>query len=408
MRINLKKFHFTRETALLFYVAVFIFSDKPVTVYPCALLYLFMEGYSILGGTDRKRKISAFDTHYFCVILYFFLAALTGHAIYPRVSYNRCLVMFANFVIAFFAEKHFRNFDFRNTYFKFIIWLTVIYELYMIFSSGSNVFRGRLGDYAHSFFVIGGKYNANGVGITLLYAMVFAFFFLLEKNKKIYIPICLMFLCGIVLTGSRKAILCAMVVIGAYPLLMISQKLTRKNLIKFFLFFLVAMVLLIGVLYLMFSVPSLYAIAGNRIEAMIVKSTTGAVVDSSMRYRTQFIDLAKKLFMEHPIFGIGIDNFAQVNPIKGYYSHCNYWEILSGGGIIGGVLYFSLYIRIFVTLLRSLKRKKEHAMPLILSFLITVIMDYYNVSYLEKRVVMDMFLMYSAGEKKIYRHSWYH
>ena len=55
--------------------------------------------------------------------------------------------------------------------------------------------------------------------------------------------------------------------------------------------------------------------------------------------RFEFIIEALKVFVENPIFGVGINNFRYYNPIEQTYSHCFYTEVLACTGLGGAVIF---------------------------------------------------------------------
>jgi len=54
-----------------------------------------------------------------------------------------------------------------------------------------------------------------------------------------------------------------------------------------------------------------------------------------------------RLFYERPIFGWGADGFRYFNNVDFTYSHMNFLELLVNYGIIGFILFYSMYFVIF-------------------------------------------------------------
>ena len=58
--------------------------------------------------------------------------------------------------------------------------------------------------------------------------------------------------------------------------------------------------------------------------------------------RSQMYVRGVDLFWENPLAGVGLGNFQVVSGL-GAYSHSDYIEVASNTGIIGFILYFSIY-----------------------------------------------------------------
>ena len=65
--------------------------------------------------------------------------------------------------------------------------------------------------------------------------------------------------------------------------------------------------------------------------------------DSSTLSRVSFIETGWRLFKQKVFIGHGVDNFKYVSGFW-VYSHNNFIEILVGLGIVGFVLYYSIYL----------------------------------------------------------------
>ncbi len=371
--------------SLLIYTFGIVFAENTVVFYGCAFLFL---GIQLLAlWTRGTLRLNAFLVIYGVYILY--LLACCGNAVFPAISLKRCIVMTLNLVINGFVMYLLADPVLRRRYLNGYCVTAALFGAYLVLSSGSNLFAGRLGEFTGSFLAKDGIYNANIVGCTLLYAMIFDFYFFLEDRKPIR-PLRMLFCLGcILLTGSRKAIISAALVLFLVPMAdaYVRRKAVMRKLIRYSA---IAIVVVAIALVLLFKVPALYEIAGERIEAMFLSLTEMEnSTDSSLRFRNRFVNQAKEYFFAHPIFGIGIDNFAQVNFIKGFYAHNNYWELLCGSGIIGGTLYYLLYVYVFVKLLRH--RSAQDSAPFLVFMVLLAVNDFYMVTYLQRLCMLFLF-----------------
>ena len=395
---NQLSFSSVKRFLLYLYIVSIVFSDNTVIFYGCTFLFLGISALEFVGKSTLVIDSTIFLYSLFLAAT--LLETAMGLARYPDVSYKRILVLFINFLVSVSIYSFLRDERQRLDFFDFYIICAFIFEVYLFLFSGSNLLKGRLGEYAHSPIAYGNFYNANIVGCTLMFALVLDLYFYLCDKKNGRIIRIAAFLLGIMLTGSRKGILSAVLACIFMPLLYshFSGKKTFTRAIKYIL---MGSIVVAIVLLMLFKIPVLYDIAGQRIEAMLFTAkNVGEYTDSSLKWRNQFVDLAKSLFMESPVFGIGIDNYAVLNPIKGAYSHNNYWELLVGTGIVGTVLYYSVHV---TTVFRIVKKRMldntKKSLYLVIMILM-LLMDYYMVSYLQRLTILFLFICISYAKTK--------
>lgn len=194
--------------------------------------------------------------------------------------------------------------------------------------------------------------NPNGVAFIVFCAELMALYEFYSRNKKGYLLIVALFVVFIILTSSRKGLFASL----AGPLMFVVFSTYKKNYLLNILtvFSLVAVVFV----FIMTDETAYYAI-GRRVNSMFNFwfESQSHKVDSSMYMRAYYIDLAKEMFAESPILGKGMGNFAKiidsVYMVNGVYSHNNYWQILSELGIVGFVIYYSMYFYLIVKLAKG-------------------------------------------------------
>lgn len=199
---------------------------------------------------------------------------------------------------------------------------------------------------------IGGN-NTNTFGYIVSTGAILAFYFGYVKNKRLFnLFIPLLFLSS-VFSSSRKAL--ASVIIGFFLLILfaINKKYRYLHILLLILFS-------FSVLILLFYDDNLYSIIGFRFESMfghlISRDTSN---DASLGLRDYFIEFAKILFAQSPIYGQGFANFSvllstesQINAET--YAHNNYWEILADLGIIGFIVYYWFYAVLLVKFIKNI------------------------------------------------------
>ena len=128
----------------------------------------------------------------------------------------------------------------------------------------------------------------------------------------------------------------------------------------------------------------MFSFINMRFENLIHQLTGSGYADYSVRTRASLNELGMKLFSENPILGIGMDcSRIPAKNLTGreYYLHNNFIELLADGGVIGFILFYSIYALLFYRMIKLRKyRDAEYDISLIL-MLIHVVLGYAYVSY---------------------------
>ena len=157
----------------------------------------------------------------------------------------------------------------------------------------------------------------------------------------------------------------------------------------------------VGFIISLFSDSNLFIGITQRIESLISGLQGSEDTDTSTYLRLQMIDLGMKTFRESPILGVGIGNSIVVMSKemgRATYFHNNYVELLSGGGVMAVILYYSMHLSLLRQMLRY--RKKE---PMCVLFFImictTLFTDYGAVSYYSKNTYFYFMLYFAFVER---------
>jgi len=246
--------------------------------------------------------------------------------------------------------------------------------------------------------VFGPLGNANAFGAMLVtgFIMVLAAAFepVSRLERLLWVAAAAIFFAMVLQTGSRQGLLgmfVALLIFGAALAYRARKGVLRSLLALSF----VAALMSVGVLV---AKTSEYWF---RVEAAIAVSRgdTGDA-DSSMLDRIWLYKRAAELVREHPVAGVGLDNF-RVQPRHtgggpvGLYTHSNYMEVLASTGTIGFLLYFSAGIYMIGQLWRARHLAFGRAefgpylrvTAIVLTYLV---MDVATVSYYDKFVWLVM------------------
>ena len=219
------------------------------------------------------------------------------------------------------------------------------------------LFRYRLGSTLE-------QLNPNAIGLNFMISSL-ASYYLMMKHKKIKWGILLItFILPLMLSASRKAIIMFVFAITIYSLLKSSNPV---RLVKNIFFLLIGSVLIFA---LIMNVEFLYNIIGYRMEGLLNVFSSSGSVDGSTALRTRMISKGIELFSNNPILGYGVGGYTYVSGFD-TYSHNNFIEVLVGTGLVGFLIYYSLYTFILVSLIRNIRFEEvKLGLAMFLAFLI--------------------------------------
>ena len=214
--------------------------------------------------------------------------------------------------------------------------------------------------------------NSNGVAFLVFCAELMAFYEFYSRGKKAYAVLVVLFLFFIILSSSRKAMFASI----AGPMMFVLFSTYKKN--YFFNILTITGLAVLIITYIMID-DNAYNAIGKRFDSMLTFwfEDRDHQVDNSLYMRSYYIDLAKRMFLESPLFGKGMGNFAKiidrVYMLDGVYSHNNFWQILSELGLFGFLIYYSLYVVILIRLAKGAFINKSRINMLFFTFMILLI-----------------------------------
>ena len=237
--------------------------------------------------------------------------------------------------------------------------------------------------------------NPNGVAFLAFCAELMAFYEFYSRGKKRYILLVAIFLVFVILSSSRKATFASI----AGPILFVLLSTYKKN-----YFFNIITIVTVATLIIFFIMTdeNAYNAIGRRFASMFdFWFNDDQNSDNSLYMRSYYIELAKKMFAESPLFGKGMGNFAKiidnVYSLDGVYSHNNFWQILSELGLVGFLIYYSMYFVMIVRLAKGAFINKSRINMLFLTFMILlVVLETGLVTYHSKMPHVVIAIAYAA------------
>ena len=197
--------------------------------------------------------------------------------------------------------------------------------------------------------------NENTFGMVFSNATLAAAYYLVIHKQKKHIVSIAIFTFFALSSGSKKAAL--LIVVGILGIAIVHYGI--KRLYK---------TLLIGAAVLVAAWFVLQLPVFETINKRLTSYFTGDLGKSDTA-RQNMIKFGLEMFKERPIFGYGLNNYRLFYP-SGQYSHNNYIEVLVSGGVVGFLLYYSMYFLPLYTVFlgrhkNAIKQDKQYIMLLL-------------------------------------------
>lgn len=344
---------------LFFLFIVGLFFDRPeliIIFYSTTILYIIVSvflNFKHLFNSKQPYLIKGF------LLFIIFSAISILWSIEPQLSKNMVIRLLLILLLLFVTYYNNKKYDLFKTFIYALLLGVLINFIILLFFKSFGMgeddrFCGTLA-------------NSNMLSIILIFLIFFYTLYTKFQTKSssiIYLIVISMCLFLILSTGSRKGLLFGSII----SLISILSFAKSNKKFYWYLLILIPVFMALVLEYIDFS----NIIALERLQGTLDYLNTGEG-DSSTKFRFIFMDLAYNTFLDNKLIGIGIDAFQH---FEGYYAHNNYLEILADLGIVGFLIYYSIY---FPILKNSVIQRKN---LLFISMIITVlIMEYAVVNY---------------------------
>lgn len=216
-----------------------------------------------------------------------------------------------------------------------------------------------------------GQENIYGMNLATTAIIGFYYFFYKKGNRIFHLAVVASSFILAMSSGSRKALL--MVIFGCFYLVIKEYGFRRIYKIV------IVLLVLILVFNMVIQLP-IFNLVRERMEMGMETITGSGNGDKSAGNRIIHIERGFNLFKEKPFVGYGADNY-RVASGSGTYSHNNFIEVLVDFGVIGFLIYYSMYVRSYKNL--SSNKTPEGNLIFVL-FLIRTVLEVAVVTYFDK------------------------
>lgn len=230
--------------------------------------------------------------------------------------------------------------------------------------------------------------NVNTIGMATLSSLIISFWYVLYRKRKWWLVAMVVSAITALGSGSRKVIFSLAVSI----LLMVFLRGNYKRKLQTFLQSIAAL----GVLYLILQLP-IFSTLLDSVEEMLNGVLGTGETDSSTAVRMQMVQAGLESFKENPVFGIGIGNAAIINKLatgRQTYLHNNYVELLADVGLVGTILFYSIYAFPLPALLRQTSQRRSESILALTLLLVDLVIQFGQVTYHLKNIHLQILLYF--------------
>lgn len=215
--------------------------------------------------------------------------------------------------------------------------------------------------------------NVNTTAVSYIVLLIPIVYLILIEKRWRYIPVAVIALVFMFITGSKKTIISIMIMVFVCTL----EK--SKNKRQYIINLLKAILLMVLVLLVCYFIPSLNKMIWSRLVTMIeVLDNFNMGDQSSTGLRMGYIITAFTKAWDKPLFGHGWGSFKNMYGYSSLYktelyTHCNYAEILFSFGILGVIVFY--FLPFYIVKIWRKNRKSNNSILVALYFSCLLFID---------------------------------
>ena len=230
--------------------------------------------------------------------------------------------------------------------------------------------------------------NYNSYTMIISGPCLLAMYYAIVRGKRWFYPVVLALFGVLLMGGSRKNII-ALPLIGFLFSMFVGN--TQKKIKSVMI---LAAAVAVGI-YVLCTVPTLYQIRDSMLGMFTgLFNSASEEIDASTMERMQLIKGAVTVWVEHPLIGVGWNNYRFYNDLR-MYAHNNYMETLASFGVVGFLLYYAIFARVAYIIGSGLyHRQFNHADLLLLGYSLSVlIMEIGSITVYSKEQLTIMLIV---------------
>lgn len=394
--LNKSEYFVPRLLAILLFSSFFVLFDWTYASITILLLFLLMAvSMMVLQNGRLTLRITFFHVWMLVFGLFCFLSVIWAWDTENAMTKGK--TAFSMLICYSLAFLCYQEFDSVDALLKAVLWGGIAVMLVIFGTFGVHEILGLLeyGERLSEQFYL----NSNVVGVVCAMSMVVNVYYIL-KDRRLYwwnlflIP-------GVIVlpaTGSRQALA---IMAGGLVLLVFLTVIRGRSPGEIAILLAGGILLAAGMLILISRLPAFSGIY-KRMLSMVSAMTGVGKTDRSATTRLALIDVGLEQFKRTPILGVGMGSghlvaWKYLN--KYFYLHNNFAEILAGGGLVGFIIYYSIYAYIFVSFIRYRRYTTLETAVCATLLIMALVEDYASVTYYAKETYFYLMLGFLETEK---------
>ena len=394
--LNKSEYFVPRLLAILLFSSFFVLFDWTYASITILLLFLLMAvSMMVLQNGRLTLRITFFHVWMLVFGLFCFLSVIWAWDTENAMTKGK--TAFSMLICYSLAFLCYQEFDSVDALLKAVLWGGIAVMLVIFGTFGVHEILGLLeyGERLSEQFYL----NSNVVGVVCAMSMVVNVYYIL-KDRRLYwwnlflIP-------GVIVlsaTGSRQALA---IMAGGLVLLVFLAVIRGRSPGEIAILLAGGILLAAGMLILISRLPAFSGIY-KRMLSMVSAMTGVGKTDRSATTRLALIDVGLEQFKRTPILGVGMGSghlvaWKYLN--KYFYLHNNFAEILAGGGLVGFIIYYSIYAYIFVSFIRYRRYTTLETAVCATLLIMALVEDYASVTYYAKETYFYLMLGFLETEK---------
>lgn len=364
--------------ALFFYIiSLFIFVDNPQLVFISRTIFIIFSALTIVALIVRKKVV--LDNTMILLSMFYIFSILSYTWAIDKDDVVRKIFLMGQLLLLFFlVVQSLTSIRAIEIILKAIAVSGIVLFFYAIIIYGfDNII----------FSIISGTRigreisQENTMGRLAAISCISLLNLGIDKNKKSYFFLIIMPFIIVLASGSRTAI--GVLIVGIFFNIFLKNRIRKKYR------YLYIIPITVMIIYVLSKFSIFYPIRLRFLELYGAFSNDSG--DGVLRLN--MVKWGLKWFSEKPILGYGIGNYGELLKNKigsDTYSHNNFIELLVGTGLIGFLLYYSVYIYIFYNLYKDTKRKIKNSSSLLTIFFVWTCAEIGAVNYTSKMTYILM------------------
>ncbi len=383
---------------IVLYISLFLISSESfngrIVSYGAAIISLLIV---VVSATINAGKVQVKLTslHVWMAVFIAFCYLSSIWAIQPDLAISKGNTILKNVICIVLVYMHFQRMDSVKDLLKVTMYGGYIVVLLSVAFFGISSLTDIV---ASSGRMEAGFLNQNTLGMLAAFTIIVNIYFIIYYKEQVFlIPILALAVIVLAAAGSRKGI----IELVAGVLFIFLVKNYQRKAIANSIFRIVGVVLLALVVIFFMSQLSMFDFVNMRLQNVINQLRGSGVTDRSVRSRALLNQIGVQIFKEHPILGIGIDcpriPARQATGID-WYLHNNYLEILAGGGLVGFICYYSIYVLLLSRFFRfKAERSPEYDICLVL-LILQAVLEFAYVAYYSRETYFYLMMYYLESE----------